>query len=144
MYENILIPTDGSNEAERGINHGIELAAAVDATVHGLYVIEEGGNPWLNEPMDDQMDSAREYGNDVTGTVADRAEDAGVECVTAVEVGTDVAKSINDYAAEEGNDVIVMGSGYKGKIGSLLGSTAEKVLRSSEIPVVTLRRTQDD
>ncbi|MEF8827913.1 MAG: universal stress protein [Halolamina sp.] len=143
MYENILIPVDGSDEAEKGIKHGIELAAAVGATVHGLYVIEEGGNPWLNEPMDDQMDSAREYGNDITGSVADRAADAGVESVTAVEVGTDVAKKINEYAVEEGNDVIVMGSGYKGKIGSLLGSTAEKVLRSSEIPVITLRRTQD-
>lgn len=143
MYENILIPVDGSDEAEKGIKHGIELAAAVGATVHGLYVIEEGGNPWLNEPMDDQMDSARDYGNDITGSVADRAADAGVESVTAVEVGTDVAKKINEYAVEEGNDVIVMGSGYKGKIGSLLGSTAEKVLRSSEIPVITLRRTQD-
>lgn len=143
MYENILIPVDGSDEAEKGIKHGIELAAAVDATVHALYVIEEGGNPWVSEPMEDQMDSAREYGNEITGEVADRAADAGVESVTAVEVGADVTKTINEYAAEEGSDIIVMGSGYKGKIGSLLGSTAEKVLRSSEIPVVTIRRTQD-
>jgi len=144
MYENILIPVDGSNDAEKGIEHGIELAATVGANVHALYVIEEGGNPWMNEPMEDQLDPAREYGSELTGAVADRAADAGVESVTAVELGTDVTETINEYAAEEDIDTIVMGSGYQGKLGGLLGSTAEKVLRSAEIPVTTIRRTQDE
>lgn len=140
MYDRILIPTDGSKESDKGVAHGVELAAAVGATVHALYVVEEGGNPWMAESMDDQIDRAKEYGETITAEVADRAADAGVECVTSIEVGPNVHETINDYVAEEDIDLIVMGSGYYGKIGGLLGSTAEKVLRSAEVPVTTVRR----
>lgn len=144
MYDNILIPADGSKDAERGVAHGIDLAAALGATVHVLYVVEEGGNPWLSEPMDDQTERAKEYGEEVTGEVADRAAAAGVECVTAVKVSPRVHTKITDYAEENDIDLIVIGSGYRGKIGNLLGSTAEKVLNSSKVPVTTIRRSEAD
>lgn len=140
MYENILIPTDGSKEAEKGVDHGIELAAAVGARVHALYVVEEGTNPWMSESLDDQLDRAREYGERITGEVATKAADAGVESVTAIKVGPGIHEQINEYAEEQNVDLIVMGSGYHGKFGGLLGSTAEKVLRSADVPVTTLRR----
>lgn len=144
MYETILIPTDGSTEGEKGVEHGVELAASVDATVHALYVVAEETNPWLNESMDDQMDKARGYAEEITGDVADQAADHGVDCVTATEVGPNVHETINDYAEEEEVDLIVMGSGYKGRFGGLLGSTAEKVLRSAETPVTTIRREETE
>lgn len=140
MYERILIPTDGSNEAQKGIRHGVDLAAAVGATVHALYVVEEGGNPWLSEPMDDQMDRAKEYGRELTAEVADAAANAGVDCVTDVAVGPDVHEEIDEYAREEDIDLIVMGSGYHGRLGGLLGGTAEKVLRTTGVPVTVVRR----
>jgi nucleotide-binding universal stress UspA family protein len=139
MYDRILIPTDGSKEAEKGEKHGVDLAAAVDATVHVLYVIEEGSNPWLSESMESQQDRARTYGEEITGEVADMADAAGVDSVTAVEVGPRAHEEINEYVEEADIDLIVMGSGYHGQIGGLLGSTAEKVLRSAEVPVTTLR-----
>lgn len=142
MYQRILIPTDGSDEAENGVAHGIELAATVGATVHALYVIEEGGNPWMSEPMDDQLDRARQYGEDVTGAVADRAAAAGLDSVTAVELGPSVSERISEYAKEEDIDLIVIGSGYHGKFGGLLGSVAEKVLRTSEVPVTTVSQNE--
>lgn len=141
MYDTILIPTDGSSEAEIGEEHGVKLAAAVDATVHAMYVIEEGGNPWLSESMEDQQQRAREYGEEIVGDVADEAAAAGVESVTAVKVGPAVHEKINAYVEDEDVDLIVMGSGYHGQIGGLLGGTAEKVLRSADVPVTTLRRS---
>jgi len=45
MYRTILLPYDGSNEGERGVEHGIELAAALGATVHALYVADLPGAP---------------------------------------------------------------------------------------------------
>lgn len=140
MYERILIPTDGSTEAQKGIRHGVDLAAAVGATVHALYVVKEGGNPWLSEPMEDQMNRAKDYGGELTAEVADAAANAGVDCVTDVKVSPDVPEAINEYAEAEDIDLIVMGSGYHGRLGSLLGSTAEKVLRSTELPVTVIRR----
>lgn len=139
MYDRILIPTDGSKEAEKGAQHGVDLAAEVGATVHALYVIEEGGNPWSSESMEDQQDQAREYGRSITAEVGEMASTAGVEFVSAVEVGPAVYETINDYVDEEDIDLIVMGSGYHGKFGGLLGSTGEKVLRSARVPVTTVR-----
>jgi len=139
MYDKILVPTDGSSTAEKGENHAIELAAALDSTIYGLYVVEEGGNPWMSESMDDQQQRARSYGQELLDDFAARVQDAGATFESAVEVGPDVYKEINEYAEEEGMDIVIMGTGYRGKIGGLLGSTAENVVRTSNRPVTTVR-----
>lgn len=144
MYDRILIPTDGSTKAMNGAEHGVDLAAELGAEVHALYVIEEGGNPWMSESMDDQMERARSYGEEVTSEIADLAAEAGVDFVSAVETGPSVAKEIAEYGEEEDMDLVVMGSGYRGRIGGLLGGTAEKVLRSTSLPVTVLRRGESD
>jgi nucleotide-binding universal stress UspA family protein len=144
MYEQILIPVDGSDDAERGVAHGIDLAASVGATLHLLYVVEEGGNPWLSESMENQTERAKEYGQEILDEAAGRATDAGVEVVTEVQVSPRVHEKITDYAEDEGMDLIVMGSGYRGRFGNLLGSTAEKVLQSARVPVTTIRRRRDN
>lgn len=140
MYDEILIPTDGSVEAEKGEDHGVELAAAVGARVHALYVVEEGGNPWMRDAMENQMGEAKAYGERITGDVAAYADELGVESVTAVEVGPDVHEEVHEYVQEHDIDLIVMGSGYRGQIGGMLGSTAEKILRTVDVPITTLRR----
>ena len=140
MLNTILVPTDGSSDAKKGAEHGVELAAAVGATIHALYVIEEGTNPWSRQSIEDQLDDARAYGDELTGEVVSMASDAGVECVTETKVGPNVAEAINDYVDEEGIDAIVMGSGYRGSMGDLLGSTADKVLRTVTVPVTVVRR----
>ena len=40
MYEDILVPTDGSDGASAALDEAIDLAAAFDATVHSLYVVD--------------------------------------------------------------------------------------------------------
>jgi nucleotide-binding universal stress UspA family protein len=139
MYDKILVPTDGSSTAEKGESHAIELAAALDSTIYGLYVVEKGGNPWMSESMDDQQERARSYGQELLDDFGARVEDAGATFESAVEVGPDVYKEINEYAEEEGMDIVIMGTGYRGKIGGLLGSTAENVVRTSNVPVTTVR-----
>lgn len=144
MYETILVPTDGSSDARNGAEHGVELAAALGATVHALYVIEEGSNPWNPTSIDDQLDRAREYGEELTSEVAELAAEAGVDCVTDTKVGPNVAEEINEYVEEEGIDAIVIGSGFRGSMGGILGSTTDKVLRTARVPVTVLRREQTD
>jgi nucleotide-binding universal stress UspA family protein len=141
MYETILVPTDGSTEAEKGAREGVSLAAALGATLHGLYVVEEGTNPWESEAIEDQLDRAREYGQGILDELGAQASDAGVTYESEVSVGPAPHEKIIEYAEEADADLIVMGSGYHGQIGGLLGSTADKVLRSAEIPVLTVRRT---
>lgn len=141
MYETILVPVDGTAEGEKGAQHAVDLAAALGASLHGLYVVEEGGNPWESAPMEDQLDRARAYGQNILDEVGESADGAGVDYVTEIKVGPSVHEKIVEYAEEANVDLIVMGSGYHGQIGGLLGSTADKVLRSAEVPVLTVRRT---
>lgn len=143
MYDTILVPTDGTTEGEKGARHAVNLASSLGATLHGLYVVEEGGNPWDSEPMSDQLARAEEYGQGLLDEVGASASDAGVDYVSEVSVGPKVHEKILDYADEVDADLIVMGSGYHGQYGGLLGSTADKVLRGASIPVLTVRREEN-
>lgn len=140
MYDTILIPTDGSSDALKGAKQGIELAAGLGATVHGLFVVKEGSNPWEATSLETQHERAEDYGLEVVGEIGELAAEAGVEFVEAVRFGPHVHEVINDYVEEADVDLIAMGSGYHGEFGGLFGSTADKVLRTARVPVLVLRR----
>jgi len=146
MYDNILLPYDGSKEARKGAEHGIGLAAALGATVHALYVIDLPGAPRALSIRDDEeqmREEYREYGEEVTDELCGMAADRGVECASVIKTGAP-AEEIVAYAEEEGMDAIVIGSAYRGTFRALLGSTAEKVVRTSEVPVITTRMEMNE
>jgi nucleotide-binding universal stress UspA family protein len=146
MYDSILIPFDGSDEAQKGANHGLGLAETCGATVHALYVIDLPGAPrtvYIRDDEEEMRARYREYGEEVTGEIEKRAADRGLDCVTAIRSGSP-GEEIVDYANEENIGAIVLGSAYRGRLGALLGSTAEKVVRTAEVPVVTVREKVND
>jgi nucleotide-binding universal stress UspA family protein len=141
MYETILIPYDGSDEARMGAEHGLGLAAALGASVHVLYVINIPGTPRAVALRDDEeevRERYREYADEILGELSETAEEKGVEAVTTTRTGS-VSQEIVEYADEEAVDAIVMGSAYRGKIGNLIGGTTDKVVRSASVPVITKR-----
>lgn len=141
MYDTILIPFDGSDEARRGAEHGIELAASVGASIHALYVIDLPGAPrtvYVRDDEEQMREEYREYGEEVTNEIREKAGEVGVDCTTAIKTGSP-AQEITDYAKENGLDAIVLGTAFQGKFKAILGSTSDKVVRTSEVPVVTVR-----
>lgn len=141
MYETILLPYDGSNEAQRGIEHGIELAAALGARVHALYVVDLPGAPrtvYYTDDDDELRERYRDHGEELTAEVCEVADDAGVACETAIRFGAP-SDEIVDYAETEGIDAIVMGSAYGGAFRAILGSTTDRVVRTATVPVITHR-----
>jgi nucleotide-binding universal stress UspA family protein len=146
MYDQILIPYDGSDEARKAAVHGIELAAALGSSVHALYVMDLPGAPRalaLRDDEEEMRERYREYGEKVTGELAEVAAEHGVECVTAIKSGSP-ADRIVAYAKEEGMDAIVMGSAYRGTLGALLGSTTDKVVRAATVPVISRRMEMNE
>jgi nucleotide-binding universal stress UspA family protein len=144
MYGRILIPTDGSDEARKAAEHGIDLAAALDATIHTLYVMDLPGVPRAPSLRDDEeavREEYEQYGKRVTSEVSDMATEAGVRCTSALRSGT-VHEEIVRYAIDEGADTIVMGTGYQGQFGALLGTVAEKVVRTSTVPVISTKMSE--
>ncbi len=139
MYENILLPTDGSDAMESVLEHAASLASVHDATLHALYVVNTAS---LNDlPMESSWQGLSQALEQEGTRALEDVEQVGegVELVTEMREGSP-AKEIVQYAKENDCDVIVMGTqGRSGLDRLLLGSVAERVVRSSEVPVLTVR-----
>jgi len=137
-YERILLPTDSSEASRRAAEHGLDLAAAMDATVDVLSVVETaaiGPDIGSNVTSGDFDQGAHEAVSDV----AAMAEERGVEASTHVETGSpdeEILSAVDEYDCQ----AVVMGTtGRRGVDRILLGSVAEKTVRSAPVPVVTAR-----
>ncbi|TKX74832.1 universal stress protein [Halorubrum sp. GN11_10-6_MGM] len=173
MYQTILYPTDGSEGAATVADHVRELATAFGASVHVLYVIDsqaadfglsgafltdEGTGMGADPAPDDDSgmvgegadaEAARsalaDRGAEIVEAAAARLRDgeSAPEVHTAVETGTPHS-AILEYADANGVDLVVMGThGRTGVERYLLGSVAEKVVRLSDVPVLTVRADED-
>jgi nucleotide-binding universal stress UspA family protein len=139
MYDEILIPTDGSSGMKRVAEHALTLAELCEATVHVLYVVDETAYASIPDDTRERVREALEGdGESATETIAERAFDRNLAVTREIRWG-DPAVAIIAYAVENDIDMIVMGT--RGKTGFeryLLGSVAEKVVRVSPVPVVTV------
>lgn len=141
MYDHVLVPTDGSPTVETTLDHAISIARDADATVHGLYVLD---NRILtaadSDTRADLESSLREEGEAAVEAVAERADAAGLEAVTDIRTGTPW-KEILAYVEETDVDLIVIGTRGKSpreKIVSL-GSVSERVVDNASTPVLVVR-----
>ena len=146
MYERILVPTDGSECADRAVEHAIDIAAQYDAEVHALSVVDTrdiGHSAPAISPQQVEQ-TLRERAESVVEAVAERAADAGVDAVTAIEPGVP-DDAIIEYATANDCDLVVMGThGRTGLERYLLGSVTERTVRRSTVPVLTVRGSDDD
>lgn len=138
MSYDILIPTDGSEQAEKAVEYGLSLAEAFDAKVHALYVVETKATYIYTVGLSDEdKEEHREYGREVVTDVVERGEERGLGGKGVVRTGR-VPQEIVDYANENDIDGIVMGKQGRGAIEQYLGGTAEKVMRMADIPVTVM------
>lgn len=143
MYERILVPTDGSKATERAIRNAVDIASQYDATVHALYVVDASVYSSIEAGADIVIESLQQEGQTAIEEVTARARAAGVETESAVVSGS-AHRAILDYADEEAIDLIVMGThGRTGIDRYLLGSVTEKVVRSADVPVLTVRMSEE-
>lgn len=147
----ILVPVDYSACSRSALEHAAMLAKSFNATIDLLYVWEApafvapeamvgaaGTTQTLAQLASDQAQAAmREF---VT-----QAREDGIEIAnTRVEQG-DPAHTIVALAEREGYDLIAMGThGRSGFAHLLLGSVAEKVVRRSTRPVLTVRSAEGE
>lgn len=140
MYDAVLLPTDGSAGADRAVDHAVDLAASYDAVLHVLTVLDDAA---LGAATASTLADLRGHRTDAVEAIADRAREAGVAVETAVREGTP-HEEILAYADERGVDAVVMGThGRSGVDRVLVGSVAERVLRSAQVPVMLVRMTAE-
>ncbi|MEF8774762.1 MAG: universal stress protein [Halobacteriales archaeon] len=146
MYDRILVPTDGSPEVERAIGHAVDLAASHGATLEAVYVVNTAS--YTTMPMETGWEGVDEMLYEEGETALDRVRELAAGSDVDVEthlLDGSPAREIVGFGEETGCDLIVMGTHGRGGIDRLLlGSVAERVVRSSEVPVLTVRVTGDD
>ncbi|MFD1648050.1 universal stress protein [Haloarchaeobius litoreus] len=137
-YENVLVPTDGSSTATHAADHLVDLAASLDATLHVLSVVDDSALG-LDVRSSVSGKESEQEASEAIETIVSMAESRGVtDIVSHVEHGQPDERILDCI---ESNDVQLVGMGTTGRRGTdriLLGSVAEKTVRSAPVPVMTV------
>lgn len=139
-YDDILVPTDGSESARRAAEHAITLAKRYDGRVHALYVMDMGDAAFVAVPSDieETRDRLEGKGREYTNDVEVMATDADVDVVTDVRSGIP-AEEIAQYIEEANIDLVVMGKrGRSDPDKPAMGSLTQRIIGHVDVPVHTV------
>ena len=139
--KNILVATDFSEPARVALEHGKDLARSSGATLHVLHVIQEIPTYYGSEvgfaatQIEESIQSAAQ--GELDRTLG--AKESGLAVKTATVRAPNVAHAVNEYAAAHNVDLIIVGTHGRGAISRfLIGSVAERLVRSATRPVLTV------
>lgn len=145
MFKHILIATDGSDLARKGVDQGLALAKQLGAKATAVTVTEPIAAMMMGEaaialPLDDYDKAAAASAAKILAGVSAAAAKAGIACGTLHVKDQYPAEGIVEAAKSQACDLIVMTShGRRGLSKLLLGSQATRVLTLSEGPVLVCR-----
>jgi nucleotide-binding universal stress UspA family protein len=135
----ILVPHDFSETSEAAVQYGIALARTFGAQLYFLHVGEKA-----------QSDFETEFPLGLEGAIEDAVRERLLKIVTPHEQAElrpeftlrpgNAASEIVSFAKEKNIDLIVMGTHGRGFVGHVvMGSVAEKVVRTAPCPVLSVR-----
>jgi nucleotide-binding universal stress UspA family protein len=144
MFKRILVPVDGSNAAFRAVDKAIALAQAFSARIDLVTVVDVypfGGIGADFAPGQDQfMAAATASANQALARAEAAVVAAGLACQRKTIDNHVVHQAILEAAGILGSDLIVMGShGRHGLEKLLLGSTTQRVLAHTMLPVLVVQ-----
>jgi nucleotide-binding universal stress UspA family protein len=149
MYANILLSTDGSDVARKGVMHGTALAKALGAKVTIVTVTEPlpvdygSGHASGLIPSQQEFDAFEAANKERARRVLDEARAVAEQIGISVELlhvpNSHPATAIIETARSRGCDLIVMGShGRRGLRKLFLGSQTSEVLADGSVPVLVV------
>jgi len=145
VYKNILVPIDGSNTAQRGLNEAVGLAKTLGSRIRLVHAINDAEliSPYASGTnYEDLFDQVERHGTALLQEAEAAVRAAGVAVDTklleanGVVVGEQVLQAAANWAA----DLIVCGThGRRGLRRIVMGSDAEYIVRQSPVPVLLVR-----
>lgn len=144
LLKNILVATDFAEPSDAALGYGRDFARSYGSTLHVLHVADnvvgrfagEGSAAFLPNLQNDVERAARAS---LDGVVNDEDRTA-LHAKAVVVTSLSTAEAIVDYAHEHRIDLIVMGThGRRALAHLLMGSVAERVVRTAPCPVLTVR-----
>ena len=134
----ILVPTDFSDAADQALRYAIDLASKLGAEIHLVHAWQ------LSAYASPSSDLAKGMERDLAADLAALAQRYGAHGVVihrSLRMGVPYVE-ITEAAKDLSCDLVVIGTtGKTGLEHFLLGSVAERIVRTSEVPVLTVRYT---
>lgn len=145
MIKKILVPTDGSERAERAADFAIALAKATGASLLFLNVIDEVPPAYAYEletgaPIDVAAieDLRQKFGLEAVTRLKDKAAADGITAEASVVEGHPWQEILNQ-SINQGADHIVIGShGRRALAAAVLGNVAVNVIHGATVPVTVI------
>lgn len=145
--KNILVATDFGEASDAALNYGRELARTFKATLHVLHVADDvymrlGGDAYVAVLPDLQRDIESAANKKLDELLIDNDPNPLV-VKRAVITSAATAVAIVQYARDLGIDLIIVGTHGRGAVAHLLmGSVAERVVRTAPCPVLVVRHPE--
>jgi len=139
MYKRVLLPTDGSGCAMKGVREGLGLAAEMDIKALSIYVINSSEYTGLHHESIKRSakHGLKKQGKKALEKVRDIANEKGVELETKIVVGIPYKKITQE--ADKDDIIYISTHGMSGFSHLFLGSTTERVLKNTESTVSVVR-----
>ncbi|SDD03987.1 universal stress protein [Paraburkholderia lycopersici] len=146
MYKQILVAVDGSRSGRRALDEAVKIAKATGGAIQALCVVRHPARLVDVSSGFAEEQARRSAENDAATAALDEAKAVFAQAQVAGSTraadssGEEVAAVISRIAAEDGADLVVMGTrGLSGMKRLLLGSVAESFLRMADRPVMLVR-----
>jgi nucleotide-binding universal stress UspA family protein len=148
--KNVLVATDFGEAADAALTYGRTLAGAFGATLHVLHVVDTvsfttlGAEAYASMTPDLQEQVEEAARTQLDERVMD-SDGSGPPTRKALRRAQVPAAAITQYATDERIDLIVMGTrGRRGVAHLLMGSVAERVVRTASCPVLTVHHPEHE
>jgi len=145
----VLVATDFSEPSEVAVRYGRALADAFHASLHILHVVPDSmALPWATMRDGLAMAAVQQRwecdANERLRRLLPEHEREGFPAKLVTRAG-DPVRQIVSYAAETSADLVVLGTHGRGPVAQvLMGSVAERVVRTAPCPVLTVRHPQHE
>ena len=152
MYQQILVPLDGSEVSASSLPTARQLAETLGARIHLLQVSSQTeefavmrgaefgtmGSDYSQQVLDEVITAQRDRIQRYLNEVGDDLASVGLNVTKAIEDGP-AAEKIVEYAEAAGIDLIIMSTHGRGGVRRfLVGSVTDRVIRSTHLPVLVI------
>lgn len=137
MYNEIVIPTDGSDMAEKAAEHALTIAERYGADIRVIYVVDTTTYGFEDTPRS-IIGVLKQGGQNAVETIAELARERNLPVTTSILRGVP-EDEILQYVSGSDADLVAMGTRGVSAVDDLfLGSTTARVVRRSSVPVLTV------